>query len=389
LTYTAIPKLICRTGLKARLLLKDGTEIEGCGFGAPGIRVGEVVFSTGMTGYTEALTDPSYAGQILIWTHPMVGCYGIPTKDHSYCGVSLNYESDRIQVEGFIVSELPSPSHYLSIKDLDSWLKEYNVPGMFKVDTRALVKKIREYGVMMGVLAVFNEKEEFSWSELEKILKTAESYDNKNFSYMVSPRGVIIHEPIGKAIATISVMDCGIKYGIVRWLLRNGFKVIRYPCWIDPKTLIDVGDGVLLSNGPGNPAVLIEQIKTVREVIESGKPVLGICLGMQLVSLALGSKIYKLRYGHRGPNKGVVDVISKRSYITTQNHGYAVDESSLDGAGLITWFKNIDDGSVEGVVHEKLPVIAVQFHPEGGPGPHDTTWIFNIFRDMVKNGGNS
>jgi len=389
LTYTAIPKLICRTGLKARLLLKDGTEIEGCGFGAPGIRVGEVVFSTGMTGYTEALTDPSYAGQILIWTHPMVGCYGIPTKDHSYCGVSLNYESDRIQVEGFIVSELPSPSHYLSIKDLDSWLKEYNVPGMFRVDTRALVKKIREYGVMMGVLAVFNEKEEFSWSELEKILKTAESYDNKNFSYMVSPRGVIIHEPIGKAIATISVMDCGIKYGIVRWLLRNGFKVIRYPCWIDPKTLIDVGDGVLLSNGPGNPAVLIEQIKTVREVIESGKPVLGICLGMQLVSLALGSKIYKLRYGHRGPNKGVVDVISKRSYITTQNHGYAVDESSLDGAGLITWFKNIDDGSVEGVVHEKLPVIAVQFHPEGGPGPHDTTWIFNIFRDMVKNGGNS
>uniref|UniRef100_A0A7C5THJ6 Carbamoyl phosphate synthase small chain n=1 Tax=Ignisphaera aggregans TaxID=334771 RepID=A0A7C5THJ6_9CREN len=380
---------MCRTGLKARLLLKDGTEIEGCGFGAPGIRVGEVVFSTGMTGYTEALTDPSYAGQILIWTHPMVGCYGIPTKDHSYCGVSLNYESDRIQVEGFIVSELPSPSHYLSIKDLDSWLKEYNVPGMFKVDTRALVKKIREYGVMMGVLAVFNEKEEFSWSELEKILKTAESYDNKNFSYMVSPRGVIIHEPIGKAIATISVMDCGIKYGIVRWLLRNGFKVIRYPCWIDPKTLIDVGDGVLLSNGPGNPAVLIEQIKTVREVIESGKPVLGICLGMQLVSLALGSKIYKLRYGHRGPNKGVVDVISKRSYITTQNHGYAVDESSLDGAGLITWFKNIDDGSVEGVVHEKLPVIAVQFHPEGGPGPHDTTWIFNIFRDMVKNGGNS
>lgn len=389
MTYTAIPKLICRTGLKARLLLKDGTEIEGCGFGAPGIRVGEVVFSTGMTGYTEALTDPSYAGQILIWTHPMVGCYGIPTKDHSYCGVSLNYESDRIQVEGFIVSELPSPSHYLSIKDLDSWLKEYNVPGMFKVDTRALVKKIREYGVMMGVLAVFNEKEEFSWSELEKILKTAESYDNKNFSYMVSPRGVIIHEPIGKAIATISVMDCGIKYGIVRWLLRNGFKVIRYPCWIDPKTLIDVGDGVLLSNGPGNPAVLIEQIKTVREVIESGKPVLGICLGMQLVSLALGSKVYKLRYGHRGPNKGVVDVISKRSYITTQNHGYAVDESSLDGAGLITWFKNIDDGSVEGVVHEKLPVIAVQFHPEGGPGPHDTTWIFNIFRDMVKNGGNS
>ncbi len=387
MTYIAMPKLNCKTGLKARLLLKDGTAIEGCGFGVADTRVGEVVFSTGMTGYTEALTDPSYAGQILIWTHPMVGCYGVPEREHEYCGIPLNYESDRIQVEGFIVSELPHPNHYLSIGDLNAWLERYGIPGMFRVDTRYLVRKIREYGVMMGVLAVFNEKEEVAWSELESRLKVSEKYDNINFSYMVSPKNVVIHEPMDKAVATISVLDCGIKYGIVRWLLRQGFRVIRYPCWTDSKTLIDNGDGILLSNGPGNPAVLVEQIKTVREVVESGRPVLGICLGMQLISLALGAKVYKLRYGHRGPNKGVVDVLTKKSYITTQNHGYAVDENSLEDAGLITWFKNIDDGSLEGVIHKELPVIATQFHPEGGPGPHDTTWVFSKFKMMVKNGG--
>lgn len=386
MAYISLPKLKCKTGLRARLLLRDGTTIEGCGFGAPSTRVGEVVFSTGMTGYTEALTDPSFAGQILVWTHPMVGCYGVPAKEHEYCGVPLDYESDRIQVEGFIVSELPPPNHYLSTGDLDAWLMKYGIPGMYRADTRFLVKKIREYGVMMGVLAVFSEKEEILWSELEKRLKMSESYDAKNFSYLVSPRSVVVHEPIGRAIATVSVLDCGIKYGIVRWLLRQGFRVVRYPCWTDSKTLIDSGDGVVLSNGPGNPEVLKEQIKIVREVVESGRPVLGICLGMQLISLALGSSVYKLRYGHRGPNKGVIDVITKRSYITTQNHGYAVDESGLEASGLVPWFKNIDDGSLEGVMHKELPVIATQFHPEGGPGPHDTTWIFNRFRMMVKNG---
>lgn len=386
LNITSLPKLKCKTGLKARLLLKDGTAVEGCGFGAAGVRVGEVVFSTGMTGYTEALTDPSFAGQILIWTHPMVGCYGVPTKDHVYCDVPQNYESDRIQVEGFIVSELPPPNHYLSVEDLNTWLGRYGVPGMYRVDTRFLVKKIREYGVMMGVLAVFSENEEVSWDELERIIRTSEGYDTKDFSSRVSPKTPIVHEPKGRAIATVSVLDCGVKYGIVRWLLKQGFKVVRYPCWTDSKTLIDYGDGIVLSNGPGNPAVLKEQINTVREVIESGRPVLGICLGMQLISLALGAKVYKLRYGHRGPNKGVVDIITKKSCITTQNHGYAVDEGSLEDSGLVPWFKNIDDGSLEGVVHSKLPVIAVQFHPEGGPGPHDTTWIFERFKMMVKNG---
>lgn len=384
-----LPYLKCETGLRARLLLEDGEAIEGCGFGAQGMRVGEIVFSTSMTGYTEALTDPSYAGQILIWTHPMVGCYGIPTKTHSYCDVPLNYESDHVQVEGFIVAELPPPNHYLSIYDLNTWLAKSNVPGMYRVDTRALVKKIRERGVMMGILAVFNEKDVIEWNVLEKELRNAERYDTKDFTYKVSPKTVIIHEPLTKPIATISVLDCGLKYGILRWLLRYGFKVVRFPCWAKPDQLLNGFQGVVISNGPGNPALLVNQIKTVREVAESGIPVLGICLGMQLLSLAFGAKTYKLRYGHRGPNKGVVDVTTGRSYITTQNHGYAVDESSLDDARFMLWFKNIDDKSVEGVIHMRLPIVATQFHPEGGPGPHDTTWVFELLKKMVLNHGNS
>jgi len=384
-----LPYLKCETGLRARLLLEDGEAIEGCGFGAQDMRVGEIVFSTSMTGYTEALTDPSYAGQILIWTHPMVGCYGIPTKTHSYCDVPLNYESDHVQVEGFIVAELPPPNHYLSIYDLNTWLAKSNVPGMYRVDTRALVKKIRERGVMMGILAVFNEKDVIEWNVLEKELRNAERYDTKDFTYKVSPKTAIIHEPLTKPIATISVLDCGLKYGILRWLLRYGFKVVRFPCWAKPDQLLNGFQGIVISNGPGNPALLVNQIKTVREVAESGIPVLGICLGMQLLSLAFGAKTYKLRYGHRGPNKGIVDVTTGRSYITTQNHGYAVDESSLDDAGFMLWFKNIDDKSVEGVIHMKLPIVATQFHPEGGPGPHDTTWVFELLKKMVLNHGNS
>jgi len=382
-----LPHLKCESGLRARLLLEDGEAIEGCGFGTQGIRVGEIVFSTGMTGYAEALTDPSYAGQILIWTHPMVGCYGVPTKTHSYCDIPLNYESDRIQVDGFIVTELPPPNHYLSIYDLSTWLAKSSVPGMYKVDTRALVKKIRERGVMMGALAVFNEKEVVEWSVLEKELRYAERYDLKDFTFKVSPKTAVVHEPLSKPVATVSVLDCGLKYGILRWLLRYGFRVVRFPCWTKADQLLDGFQGVVISNGPGNPALLVNQVKTVREVADSGVPVLGICLGMQLLSLAFGARAYKLRYGHRGPNKGVIDVTTGRSYITTQNHGYAIDEQSLSNAGLVLWFKNIDDGSVEGVMHVKLPVIATQFHPEGGPGPHDTTWVFELFKKLVLNHG--
>ncbi|RLG77906.1 MAG: carbamoyl-phosphate synthase small subunit [Thermoprotei archaeon] len=375
------------TRLRARLLLEDGTAIEGCGFGFPDTRVGEVVFSTNMVGYTEALTDPSYAGQILLWTHPMVGCYGVPSKDHSIAGIPKNYESDRIHVEGFVVSELPQPSHYLSISSLSRWFEESKVPGMYRVDTRALVKKLREKGVMMGVLSVFPENDDVKWEELKKELKSAERYEEINFAYAVSPKKIVSHEPESEPIATVAVLDCGVKYGILRWLLRLGFKVIRFPCWSKPGEILDAADGIVISNGPGNPAVLREAIETVRNIVYSGKPVLGICLGAQLIALSLGASVYKLKYGHRGPNKGVVDVLTKRSYITTQNHGFAVSEDSLAELNLTLWFRNIDDKSVEGFMHSKLPVVAVQFHPEGGPGSYDTAWVFETFKKMVLNHG--
>ncbi|MFZ8794462.1 MAG: glutamine-hydrolyzing carbamoyl-phosphate synthase small subunit [Acidilobaceae archaeon] len=386
MNYASLKLLKCRSGLRARLLLADGTRVEGCGFGAQDVRVGEVVFATGMPGYTEALTDPSYAGQILIWTHPMVGCYGIPSLEHSYCGVPFNHESDRVQVEGFIVSELPPHNHYLSVTSLAEWLESSNVPGMFRVDTRALVKRIREYGVVMGVLAVYPEGGEVEWVELERRLRSSEAYDVRDYTLKVSPKTPIVHRPNGRPKARISVLDCGLKYGILRELLKRGFEVTRLPCWSKASELLEF-DGIVLSNGPGNPAILDHQISVAREVVYSGKPVLGICLGMQLISLALGARTFKLRYGHRGPNKGVVDVTTGRSYITTQNHGYAVDEESLDSTGLQVWFKNIDDGTLEGVRHGRLPVLAVQFHPEGGPGPLDTTWVFDLFARMVSRFG--
>ncbi|MEZ0290422.1 MAG: glutamine-hydrolyzing carbamoyl-phosphate synthase small subunit [Sulfolobales archaeon] len=389
LSTLSLTHLKCKTNMRARLLLADGTRVEGCGFGYPTVRVGEIVFSTSMTGYVEALTDPSYAGQILIWTHPMVGCYGVPSYQHSFCGVPLNYESDKIHVESFIVSELPPSNHYLSIYDLDEWLRRSGVPGMYRVDTRALVKKIREHGVMMSVIAVYRDDEEISWEDLEKVLKRSEKYDSIDFTRRVSPDRVIVHEPEHRPVASVALLDCGVKYGILRQLLRQGFRVIRFPCWSRADELIESGDGIVLSNGPGNPALMKTQIETIREIAYSEKPVLGVCLGMQLLSLSLGARTYKLRYGHRGPNKGVIDLLTKRSYVTTQNHGYAVDESSLEETELILWFKNIDDGSVEGVIHKNKPIIATQFHPEGSPGPHDTTWVFEYFKRLVNGFGKS
>jgi carbamoyl-phosphate synthase small subunit len=375
--------------LRARLLLEDGEAIDGCGFGRPRVSVGEVVFTTGMTGYVEALTAPSYAGQILVWTHPMVGCYGVPARTHSIYGIPIDYESDRVQVEGFVASELPLPSHYLSVRNLHEWLGESGVPGMYKVDTRALVKRIRERGVMMGILATFNEKDEVGWDALEKTLRYGAKYDTTDFTERVSPKEPVTHEPPAKPTAAVSVLDCGLKYGILRQLLRLGFRVTRFPCDTGADELLDGFRGVVISNGPGNPAMLMHQVKTVREVVESGTPILGICLGMQLLPLAFDADTYKLRYGHRGPNKGVVDVVTGRSYITTQNHGYAVNEATLRGTGLTLWFRNVDDETVEGVRHVKLPAIGVQFHPEGGPGPRDTSWIFELFKKMVSKCGDS
>ncbi len=375
----------CPRGLRARLLLEDGTRIEGCGFGAKGVRVGEVVFTTNMVGYPEALTDPSFRGQILVYTHPMVGNYGVPRRDIRVHGIPVHYESNRIQVEGFIVTEETRPHHWASEKTLHEWLVEENVPGMSRVDTRALVKKLREKGVMMGVLAVYDEDEVVEWEALREKLEKSPRYDEIDYTRLVSPPKPITHTPVGVPQRfTVSMLDCGVKYGILRNLLARGFQVTRFPCSTPPEKLVDGFDGVVLSNGPGNPALLEKQIEIVKGLLEYRVPIFAVCLGNQLLALAHGARIFKLKYGHRGPNKPVVERDSNRCYITTQNHGYAVDEKSLEGTGLRVWFYNPDDGTVEGLKSEKLPIVSTQFHPEASPGPWDTTWVFDLYARVLE-----
>jgi len=365
-------------------VLEDGSTYYGCGFGAKKTAVGEVVFTTSMVGYPESLTDPSYAGQILIITHPLVGNYGVASRDLAIYGVPLHFESDRIWVSGFIIHELTWPSHWTSVMSLDEWLQRENVPGIFRVDTRALVKKIRERGVMMGILKVYDPREEDpNIDELYDTLKKAPRYDQIRFIDTVSPRGIKIYEPDSPEL-TVGILDCGVKYGIIRELLKRRCRVIRYPPHVDPSKIADECDGVIVSNGPGNPSILSDVIENVLAIAEYGLPMLGICLGHQLISLAFGARTFKLKYGHRGPNKTVKDLETGRCYITTQNHGYAVDAESAEKAGFNIWFINVDDKTVEGLKHTKKKIITTQFHPEAGPGPHDTSWIFDLFKKMMR-----
>ncbi len=382
-----MPSLGCRRGLKAKLVLEDGTVYHGAGFGAPGIVVGEVVFTTGMVGYPESLTDPSYKGQILTITHPLVGNYGVPSKELCEYGLPAHFESDRIQIEGLIVAEETDPNHWASRMSLHEWLASEGIPGISRVDTRALVKKIREKGVMMGILAVYHPSDEPSDEELLSKLNKSTRYDEQLFVDKVSPKEPITHEPPHPNGKTIALIDCGVKYGIVRELLRRGFRVVRVPYSYSCDQIMKLEpSGILVSNGPGNPVYLKDTIKAVRGLIEYGLPVLGICLGHQLISLALGAEIFKLKYGHRGQNKPCVDlVVTGKCYVTSQNHGYAVKEESIPETGLRLWFRNADDKTVEGLIGGN--VLSVQFHPEASPGPYDTTWIFDLFAKRVMRNG--
>ena len=336
-----------------RLYLEDGMVFEGESFGHKGDVAGEAVFATGMTGYVEALTDPSFAGQILVCTYPLIGNYGVPSPEH--------FESQKIQVAGLVVSEYSENySHADAKQSLDAWMKQHKIPGLTGVDTRAITKRLRERGVMLGQL-VRGEPSHF------------EDPNRENLVAKVSPKEKRVY---GDGPLKITVVDCGMKENIVRKLARPGVTLTRVP-W-DYDFTQDEYHALVLSNGPGDPEMCVPTIAHIRIAMRAEKPILGVCLGNQLLALAAGGSTYKLKYGHRSQNQPCIEKTSGRCYVTSQNHGFAVDASSLS-PGWSVWFTNANDGSVEGIRHATKPWRSVQFHPEASPGPTDTAWIFDEF----------
>jgi carbamoyl-phosphate synthase small subunit len=368
---------------KAVLVLEDGSTFVGHGFGAPKKVSGEIVFSTSMVGYPESLTDPSYKGQILTFTYPLVGNYGVPPYDKEN-GVLKYFESDDIKVTGFVVHELcKNPFHWASTRTLDQWLKDEDVPGIYGIDTRKLTKKLRVKGVMLGILHVCEADEE---PDLPKLLKEVESVQDPNFTDLA--KQVTVKEPIrytvgGNKLAV--VIDCGVKYGILRNLLRRGFDVVRVPYDYSAEQILDLKpDGVMISNGPGDPKQCVKTVEAVRELLDKGMPMMGVCLGTQILALAVGGDTYKLKYGHRSQNQPALDLETGRCYITTQNHGYTVERDSIKDTGLKEWFMNVNDKTVEGVKHKTKPAFALQWHPEASPGPYDTQFLFDLFQKLAE-----
>jgi carbamoyl-phosphate synthase small subunit len=368
---------------KAALILEDGSSFSGYGFGASNRVSGEVIFSTSMVGYTEALTDPSYKGQILTLTYPLVGNYGVPPREHEF-GIMKYFESENIQVSGLVIHELcTKPSHWLSTKTLDEWLMEENVPGIHGIDTRRLTKKLRAKGVMLGTLQVYEEDEEPDLEKLFNEVKKAKDPNQANLVQDVTVKEPIRYEVSGKR--TVVLIDCGVKHGILRNILRLEADIVRVPYNFSAEEILEYNPkGVVLSNGPGDPKKCVKTIECIRRLVAEEVPTMGICLGNQILALAFGGDTYKLKYGHRSQNQPALDLTSNRCYITTQNHGYAVSRDSLDKTALDTWFVNANDQTVEGVRHKVKPAFAVQWHPEGAPGPYDTEFLFDEFAKFLR-----
>lgn len=346
----------------ARLILKDNSIWEGEIFGAPLPVAGEVVFSTAMTGYVEALTDPSYKGQILVFTYPLIGNYGVPKNQ--------SFQSEKIQVAGVVVSEhCLTPSHYQCLKTLDQWLKENNIPGISGIDTRNLTQKIRQEGTMLGKIVPQNEEIDFYDPNQENIVNQVSCQKPRLFSQNSSK--------------TICLIDCGYKKAILNCLLERKVNVLVVPWNFDPFTHTQIKiDGILISNGPGNPKMASQTIQTVKKALEKKIPILGICLGNQILALAAGADTYKLKFGHRSVNQPVKDLKSNRCFITSQNHGFAVNPQSLP-KNWQTWFVNLNDETCEGIISNDERFLGVQFHPEGHPGPQDTKWVFDEFLEKL------
>lgn len=353
---------------EAKLILENGDEFKGFSFGAEHSVSGEVVFSTGMVGYPESLTDPSYKGQILVLTYPLIGNYGVPGKEIEN-NLLKNFESDKIQVQALIISDYSSEySHWNAKKSLAEWLKEENIPAIYGVDTRKLTKTLRENGAMLGKIIFNDEKIGFFDPNVIDIVKE-----------------VSIKKPIfyneNKNNKKIIVVDCGIKNNIIRNLVKRGLIAIRVP--YDYDFFEYDFDGLLISNGPGDPKMCKKTIENVKKALENEIPTFGICLGNQILALAAGGNTYKLKYGHRSQNQPCILNNTKRCFITTQNHGFAVDIKSLNEEWQ-EFFVNANDGTNEGIRHKTKPFMSVQFHPEGRSGPEDTNFLFDEFVNMLK-----
>ncbi|MGL4411165.1 MAG: glutamine-hydrolyzing carbamoyl-phosphate synthase small subunit [Bacteroidales bacterium] len=347
------------------LVLENGAVFHGYSFGYEESAAGEVVFSTAMVGYPESLTDPSYTGQILTITFPLVGNYGVPA-DETIDGLSRFYESEKVHVSGVIISDYSHEySHWNAAMSLGEWLKSNKVPGVYGIDTRELTKILREKGAMKGKIVFDNQ--DIAYSDIEEVNLVAQASCKEVITY-------------GNGEKRVCLVDCGVKHNIIRCLVNRGVTVIRVPWNYDFNTL--EFEGLFISNGPGNPDHATETVENIRRFMECGKPIFGICMGNQLLSKAGGAKTYKLKYGHRSHNQPVRMEGTNRCFVTSQNHGYAVDNSSLSS----DWeplFTNMNDGTNEGIRHKSKPFFSCQFHPEAASGPTDTEFLFDDFVKML------
>jgi len=344
----------------SRLLLSTGEIFPGFSPAwQEGAYFGEAVFTTGMTGYVESLTDPSYAGQILAFTYPLIGNYGVPSRE--------SWESDRIQAAGVITGYVSEcPSHWDSESSFLEWLKQHNTPLITGVDTRELTKRLRKSGVSLAAIVVGDKK--------------PRKFVDPNLEHLVSRVSLPAKELVSKGKKRIIAVDCGMKQNILRCLSRFDVEIVRVPFNYDYTS--EQFDGLFVSNGPGDPLMCVETIEILKKALKLKKPTFGICLGSQILSLAIGAKTYKLKFGHRGQNHPCMDLEKKKCVLTSQNHGYAIDEKTLPKDWKIT-FRSLNDNSVEGIAHKTLPFFAVQFHPEAHPGPTDAFYLFEKFIDLL------
>ena len=352
-------------GTRMRLVLEDGTEFTGISFGSQRSVSGEVVFNTAMTGYPESLTDPSYRGQILVLTYPLVGNYGVPDESLEE-NLFRHFESDRLHITGLIVSDYSVEySHWNAKKSLGDWLKQHDVPGIHGIDTRHLTKILREKGTMLG-----------------KVLRDGEDLDlyDPNKDNLVAQVSIQQKEVYGKGRHRILLIDCGVKYNIIRYLLQRDTTVIRVP-W-DYDFLGEDYDGLFITNGPGDPKQCTETVKNLSKAFGQDTPIMGICLGNQLMALASGADTYKLKYGHRSHNQPVLQIGTDKAYITSQNHGFAIDNETLTGDWQ-PYFVNLNDQTNEGMIHRSKPFFSTQFHPEASGGPMDTDFLFDRFIELI------